>query len=497
MNEEKVLQLLLDLVGGEKSFEWLGEKAGRSVNRTFDRSDKMIHAVVGGLASATNSLLGPISTNGNFDPFDEKKAPEAEVNVDAAVKEEQKKHLDDALDSYNLNAGEKQYVEKKLPEIKEQCIQAINREKDETRKIKAGMMKLDDMIKEYSQKYGAYMSMKNGGVDGVRKYFKEDVDKIKEFFHKNGLGDNYDNYVLAEQKGDKRACERYDSILKGAGLSLLASIGYSADINRPLRNIFEKKNDENSEAREVKPSKMGEELAGRLDRIQGKSEEIGLAISMEKHGVQGVRRFFNDDKEKMEKYMEDNGLAEDYEKFKQAEQKGEKELQEKFNAMLKEKGKKTLEENGGNSKLVGSLRSVFENKDGERKDEQEVKSSKMGNDLSEKLNRISEKSEEIGIALSMEKGGMKGVRTYFHDDVEKVEKFMQSNGLTKEYEKYKLAELNGDRQELEKFDNLLRERGRMTIRNNGGDSKLVQSLQYAEAVQEKKTEVGKTHRLHR
>ena len=56
MNEEKVLQLLLDLVGGEKSFEWLGEKAGRSVNRTFDRSDKMIQAVVGGLAPQTLCL---------------------------------------------------------------------------------------------------------------------------------------------------------------------------------------------------------------------------------------------------------------------------------------------------------------------------------------------------------------------------------------------------------------------------------------------------------
>jgi len=50
MNEEKLLELLKDLVGGDRAFQWVGEQMGKGIHKSYDKTHKAAHAVIGGMA---------------------------------------------------------------------------------------------------------------------------------------------------------------------------------------------------------------------------------------------------------------------------------------------------------------------------------------------------------------------------------------------------------------------------------------------------------------
>lgn len=214
MNEEKLLELLKDLVGGDRAFQWVGEQMGKGIHKSYDKTHKAAHAVIGGMALVCRGGHNPAA------PVpEEMKRDGSEFGKGQTAAEGQTKGLDEKVDSvlkgYGLNEEEKRYCKGTFDDIASEAKQAFENEQDPKLKAAAGVHALDKGIKSSVEFFGAAHSLGMKGEQGLDEYFKNDEEKKESFLKMTGMGREYEKLQAAE----KQLMQKANSILQSNGYS--------------------------------------------------------------------------------------------------------------------------------------------------------------------------------------------------------------------------------------------------------------------------------------
>ena len=202
MNEEKLLELLKDLVGGDRAFQWVGEQMGKGIHKSYDKTHKAAHAVIGGMALVCRGGHNPAA------PVpEEMKRDGSEFGKGQTAAEGQTKGLDEKVDSvlkgYGLNEEEKRYCKGTFDDIASEAKQAFENEQDPKLKAAAGVHALDKGIKSSVEFFGAAHSLGMKGEQGLDEYFKNDEEKKESFLKMTGMGREYEKLQAAKLEGNE------------------------------------------------------------------------------------------------------------------------------------------------------------------------------------------------------------------------------------------------------------------------------------------------------
>lgn len=204
MNEDKILELLKLMVGGDGAFEWLGEKVGKSINKSYEVTHRAAHAVVGGVSVMSRG--GRNAANSTVES----------VPVKPARGKNLEEQIGKVLDDYGLSEDEKRFCANRIKGMTEEVKDIMNRENDPEKKAYAAVKAIQTSIKQNVEYYGALNSVVNRGDDGLSEYFHNDTAKIEGFVNRAGLAKEFgqmkkmkmestDKYHEAEKKFRNKA----------------------------------------------------------------------------------------------------------------------------------------------------------------------------------------------------------------------------------------------------------------------------------------------------
>ena len=226
MNEEKLLELLKDLVGGDRAFQWVGEQMGKGIHKSYDKTHKAAHAVIGGMALVCRGGHNPAAH-----VPEEMKRDGSEFGKGQTAAEGQTKGLDEKVDSvlkgYGLNEEEKRYCKGTFDDIASEAKQAFENEQDPKLKAAAGVHALDKGIKSSVEFFGAAHSLGMKGEQGLDEYFKNDEEKKESFLKMTGMGREYEKLQAAKLEGNEAKLKAAEKQLMQKANSILQSNGYS------------------------------------------------------------------------------------------------------------------------------------------------------------------------------------------------------------------------------------------------------------------------------
>lgn len=198
MNEERILELLKQLVGGDSAFEWVGKQMGKGIYKSYDTTHKAAHAVVGGMAvMGRNTVDFAHEAKEEFQKgyygFDKKLGPSKDPQNELDQK------IEAALNGYGLNKGEKKFCANRIAAMAEELKEVMNKTPGtEKEKEAAGMRALDKAIKENVEFYGAMRALQTKGDKGLDAYYKDDVAKKEAFITKAEFTLEYDKLKQAK-----------------------------------------------------------------------------------------------------------------------------------------------------------------------------------------------------------------------------------------------------------------------------------------------------------
>ena len=236
MNEEKLLELLKDLVGGDRAFQWVGEQMGKGIHKSYDKTHKAAHAVIGGMALVCRGGHNPAA------PVpEEMKRDGSEFGKGQTAAEGQTKGLDEKVDSvlkgYGLNEEEKRYCKGTFDDIASEAKQAFENEQDPKLKAAAGVHALDKGIKSSVEFFGAAHSLGMKGEQGLDEYFKNDEEKKESFLKMTGMGREYEKLQAAKVMDIVIGTRKLSSRSKNIKRNLRCN-SYGTDIDEFLSCAF-------------------------------------------------------------------------------------------------------------------------------------------------------------------------------------------------------------------------------------------------------------------
>ena len=219
MNEDKILELLKQLVGDDRGFEWIGKQMGSGIHKSYETTHKAAHAVVGGVSVVARNTHNALHTAS--DEFSKGWHGYTKDNGPSMnSKDELDRKVDSVLSDYGLNNGEMQFCKARIGIMAEQAKEAMNRESDPQKKEAAGIAAMDKAIKETVEFYGAVKTLSNKGDKGLDNYFRNDVTKKDAFYQKAELSEMYEKLKEAKLSGNPERIKTVDGDIKRKALLL-------------------------------------------------------------------------------------------------------------------------------------------------------------------------------------------------------------------------------------------------------------------------------------
>lgn len=213
MNEDKILDLLKDLVGGDMAFEWVGAQMGKGIHKGYESTHKAAHSVVGGVAVVSRGAHHAMDTAKDefakgWYGYDGKQTPSMDPENELDRK------VEAVLDGYGLNKGEKKFCKARIGIMSEKAKEAMELEPDPKKKAAAGVAAMDKAIKENVQFYGGLRALYTKGDKGLDEYFKDDVAKKEAFIQEAELTSEFEKLKEAKLNANPSYIQKAESALK-------------------------------------------------------------------------------------------------------------------------------------------------------------------------------------------------------------------------------------------------------------------------------------------